>query len=124
RSTGPLIANGACFAMAVWLILQADSATALAAWILASGVMVLVSRPALARRPVFVHLLVAVTLFIPLFALFLNTGAGLTEYMGRDSTLTGRTDLWRLVLGMTADPFVGTGFESFWLGDRLDKMWR
>jgi O-antigen ligase len=24
---------------------------------------------------------------------------------------------------MTANPLVGTGFESFWLGSRLEKMW-
>ncbi len=43
--------------------------------------------------------------------------------MGRESTLTGRTDIWHLVLGMTGNPLVGTGFESFWLGSRLQKMW-
>ena len=43
--------------------------------------------------------------------------------MGRDPTLTGRTAIWNLVLGMTANPLFGTGFESFWLGSRLQTMW-
>jgi exopolysaccharide production protein ExoQ len=43
--------------------------------------------------------------------------------MGRNSTLTGRTEIWRLVLGVPGNPIIGTGFESFWLGDRLLKVW-
>jgi exopolysaccharide production protein ExoQ len=43
--------------------------------------------------------------------------------MGRDSTLTGRTELWKELIGMNANPMLGTGFESFWLGERLQKLW-
>lgn len=42
--------------------------------------------------------------------------------LGKDSTLTGRTEIWGLVLGLHTNPLVGTGFESFWLGPRLLKM--
>jgi O-antigen ligase len=45
------------------------------------------------------------------------------EMMGRDPTLTGRTEIWHLVLGLADNPLFGTGFESFWLGKRLDKVW-
>jgi O-antigen ligase len=44
--------------------------------------------------------------------------------MGKDATLTGRTEIWRLVLNMSGSPVFGTGFESFWLGNRADKMWQ
>jgi O-antigen ligase len=44
--------------------------------------------------------------------------------MGRDTTLTGRTTLWDEVLRLTVDPLFGTGFESFWLGTRLETLWR
>src|SRR5208337_2653205 len=40
-----------------------------------------------------------------------------------DPTLTGRTETWKLLLGMPINWWVGTGFESFWLGDRLQKLW-
>jgi len=43
--------------------------------------------------------------------------------LGKDPTLTGRTEIWGLVLGLHTNPWVGTGFESFWLGPRLEKMW-
>ena len=64
-----------------------------------------------------------VMLSVSVCALFLGLGTGLVETMGRDPTLTGRTQIWHLVLSMTTNPLLGTGFESFWLGPRLQKIW-
>jgi len=46
----------------------------------------------------------------------------ISEALGRGSTLSGRTELWAKLLGMHTNPILGTGFESFWLGDRLKKL--
>ena len=78
---------------------------------------------ALARKPAIIHLLVVTMLSVSAAVLFLDLGSGFVETMGRDPTLTGRSAIWNLVLGMTANPLSGTGFESFWLGPRLDKIW-
>ena len=43
--------------------------------------------------------------------------------LGRDMTLTGRTELWKDVLAMRTNPLIGTGYESFWLGDRAATFW-
>jgi O-antigen ligase len=43
--------------------------------------------------------------------------------MGRDPTLTGRTAIWDLCLSLAGNPLFGTGFESFWMGWRLMKVW-
>jgi hypothetical protein len=43
--------------------------------------------------------------------------------MGRNTTLTGRTELWDDLLRMVKDPWLGEGFESFFLGDRLQYLW-
>ena len=43
--------------------------------------------------------------------------------LGRNTTLTGRTELWGDLLDMVTNPWMGTGFESFFLGDRLDILW-
>jgi exopolysaccharide production protein ExoQ len=34
--------------------------------------------------------------------------------LGRDATLTGRTDVWRELRNVGTDPILGTGFMSFW----------
>ena len=77
----------------------------------------------LAQKPLFVNLFVAAVLVVSFSALFLDTGMGLVNDLGRDATLSGRTALWNQLLGMAGNPLFGTGFESFWLGKRLEKLW-
>jgi O-antigen ligase len=84
--------------------------------------MMLTSRPALAVKPAFVHLLVAAVFFFSLYALFFNTGGGLVGTLGRQSTLTGRTYVWERVFKFVENPMLGTGYESFWVGNRLERM--
>src|SRR5437762_5696652 len=45
-----------------------------------------------------------------------------SEALGRSSTLSGRTELWAQLLKFHTNPIFGTGFESFWLGDRLQRL--
>jgi exopolysaccharide production protein ExoQ len=45
------------------------------------------------------------------------------QMLGRDPSLTDRTEVWADALALVADPVFGAGFESFWLGERLDKLW-
>jgi len=42
--------------------------------------------------------------------------------LGRDATLTGRTEIWKFALEMVTKPLLGAGFESFWLGDNVERM--
>ena len=44
--------------------------------------------------------------------------------LGRDPTLTERTELWDVVLGLEVNSFVGAGFMSFWTGERMELIWR
>jgi O-antigen ligase len=45
------------------------------------------------------------------------------KMLGRNPTLTDRTEVWQDVLELADDPVLGAGFESFWLGERLEKLW-
>jgi len=45
--------------------------------------------------------------------LFGGEGA-VTGALGRDSSFTGRTDIWKTVIPMCPNPLIGAGFESFW----------
>jgi O-antigen ligase len=47
----------------------------------------------------------------------------MASQVGRDPTLTDRTLIWRAVLGLHTNPLIGTGYESFWLGPRLNVIW-
>jgi exopolysaccharide production protein ExoQ len=51
----------------------------------------------------------------------------LTQDLGKDTTLTGRTMLWQYALGEIAKrPYLGTGYYAFWLPGNLlaESIWR
>jgi len=108
---------------ALYLLWKANSMTSISCLVFGSGLIVATSIPALARRRTLVHLMVVGTLAVSISALFLHVGSGLVETVGRNSTLTGRTDLWEHLLEFDNHPLLGTGFGSFWLGPRLEKLW-
>jgi hypothetical protein len=45
------------------------------------------------------------------------------QMLGRNATLTERTYLWDDLLVWDVNPLVGIGFESFWVGANLEKVW-
>jgi exopolysaccharide production protein ExoQ len=79
---------------------------------------------AVLRRPVLIHLLIAAELTVCASVLFLGASPDVLRAMGRDPTLTDRTAIWGLVIGLIDNPILGTGFESFWLGQRLVEVWK
>ncbi len=118
----PVIAQGILLAMVFWLFWTINSATSMTCFLMATG-LILVTSHRVIHRPAMVHVLVFAMITVSLFALFLDTGGSLVGVLGRNPTLTGRTAIWDLTLGMVNNPLLGTGFESFWLGQRLQKMW-
>ena len=115
-----LLAHGSIIAMIIWLLSQCNSTTSITGLVSAGGLMWFASRPS--RKPAIVHLLVIAVLGTAVTALFLDPGGGMVEALGKDPTLTGRRQVWSLVLDLHTNPWIGTGFESFWLGPRLEKM--
>jgi exopolysaccharide production protein ExoQ len=117
-----LIAHGAALTLVVWLFVTANSVTAQSCFLLATAFLLAAGSRALGEKRWVVHVLVAVLLALPLATTILGIGGGAIEEMGRDSTLTGRTAIWEQVLAEVQSPLLGTGFESFWLGDRLERI--
>ena len=118
-----LLAQGILLAFGVRLLLGADSATSLACFVAGTGLMLTTNLPIIRRQPGAVHALVLALLLTAGFALSLGGEKAALGALGRDTTLTGRTDIWKLVLPMAPNALVGAGFESFWLGPRLEKLW-
>lgn len=118
-----LVAQGLVVAMAVWLIIKADSMTSLSCFGLAGGVMAASAVPRIAQSRRAVFGLVCGAIAFSLFALFVSTGAGLLHSIGRNATLTGRTEIWAAVLAQHTNPLIGTGYESFWMGNRMQSVW-
>ncbi len=120
-----LLAHGIIFAMVVWLLWMCDSVTSITSLVMAGSLMLLAIRPAIVRNRWVVHIVVLLLICIPLFVLFFasDSGGEILHSLGRNPTLTGRTAIWHASLAMAGNPAVGTGYESFWLGSRLQSFW-
>jgi exopolysaccharide production protein ExoQ len=106
--------------LVVWLFMIIDAKTATVCIAISSGIALGLGLGNV-RKHLNVYLMIALAVFI-----VLHLWLGVTEYLlkglGRDSTFTGRTDLWPVVLSMASNPIFGQGFESFWLGERLIRL--
>lgn len=123
RKISRLLAHGATIAMVAWLLYMADSVTSLVCFLIGSALIAVVALPG-KRRTAQVHLIVGAVASVALFVLVLpDAYASIVQVLGRNVTLTGRTQLWHVLLGMNTNPWFGTGFASFWLGNRLDTLW-
>src|SRR5581483_11229587 len=118
------IAHGSVVGLALWTFHMANSSTSLGCFLLGSSVIVAL---AIARieRPAVVHLLVVAGVVLGVLGyMFFDADTYVIQALGRDATLTGRTELWHELLQMRINPWLGTGFESFWLGDRAQYFWQ
>jgi exopolysaccharide production protein ExoQ len=119
-----IFVNLAFMGMTLWLLNLSSSATSRLC-LLVGCLVIAASRSRLFRTNpgrLKVAIPAAACLYLVLEFFFgiqdLVTGA-----LGRDPTLTGRTDVWEAVMAFKTNPLLGTGYESFWLGDRLHRLW-
>lgn len=124
RKKGPLYAQGVLFLLTLYLLVQANSATAAACFGLAAAPMVLTYLFPWARKPAMLRFMVTAVIVVPFSSMFLGLGSGLVQDLGRDTTFTGRTAIWHYAIPMVPNSLFGAGFESFWLGHRITDMER
>ena len=126
RRTRRIIAvNVLFFVMTLWLLNLANSATSKVC--LAIGCLVIVAARSnmFTRHPTFLKVAIPASFCVYLILAFgFNINGVLASQVGRDATLTGRTDIWRAVLSTNTNWLIGTGYESFWLGPRLYQVWQ
>jgi exopolysaccharide production protein ExoQ len=111
--------------MTFWLLKMAGSATSTLCLVLGCLALVAMHRT---KKPRPVFLRTAMVASFPLIAILwfgagVDIGGTVAAAVGRDSTLTDRTLIWETLLGFDTNPFLGVGYESFWMGPRLQAMW-
>lgn len=119
-----MIAYEVILAMVFWLFWLMDAKTSMSCFLMASVLLLAGNSRAVIRRPWIVHLLVVSMLAVSASVVFLDVSPAALQALGRNPTLTDRTVIWGQMLSQVRDPVFGTGFESFWLGPRLDALWR
>jgi exopolysaccharide production protein ExoQ len=117
-----LVLIGAFLLMILYLFRKLHSATAFLSLLIGILVMVAVGVRFVNKRLIGTYVIVGVLLLVVAELAFGLIGhvVDLTQH---EATLTGRAELWRELLAMQTKPVFGVGFESFWLGDRLDALW-
>jgi O-antigen ligase len=118
--------NGGLLAMIAWLFVKADGKTSVVC--LAVGITLLVcfrrDKCVNAITAVMRHAAAFIVLGVPVlvlnYAWFVQHVGGL---IGSTDTLIGRMELWNRLLSMAGSPFVGLGYGSFWVGQRLERLW-
>jgi exopolysaccharide production protein ExoQ len=104
-----------------WLFSKAHSATPLTSLCVGVLVVVFVGMRSINKNFIGTYLLTALVLVVVAELVFGISGR-YSEALGRGSGLSGRMGLWTSLIGLHTNPILGTGFESFWLGDRLHQL--
>lgn len=110
-----LLTRGILLAMVGWLILMANSSTAILCLILGICILFFL-RLRLVQNQV-KNLGTWILGIFSIIGFFYFTDIFVSDIvtsLGRDMTLTGRTEIWRELLAQPINPLIGTGFQSFW----------
>ena len=105
-----------------WLMMMADSATSIATLGIAVITMLALGWRIVSKR-FFVTFFVVILLVGWALESAFDIYAQVVGLLGRKASLTDRTVVWADVLALQQQPWFGYGFESFWLGQRLDVLW-
>ena len=116
-----LVCYGLLLAMVAWLTPLANSKTSLLAFVCGIAVILALQFPQIKRN--LWSFLIATVLIAAISNVFFSIQGAVLEASGRDATLTGRTEIWKTVLNEPNNPLLGTGYASFWLGERLQRIW-
>lgn len=105
-----------------WLLRQSSSATSLTCMLVGVCTILVLRLPFVSKRRIGIYVVIAVVAFAVAEGLF-GVYGNVVQFLGRDPTLTDRTEVWKDAMQLQPNPLLGAGFESFWLGDRLTKLW-
>jgi exopolysaccharide production protein ExoQ len=114
-----LLAQGALIVIGITILIYANSVTSTMSCILGAGLLLTTRLKFMKRNPAVLHVLVGFLILTVSTVILLGGGAAAAQAIGRNPTLTGRTEIWRAVISMAPNPLVGAGFESFWLSRRV-----
>jgi len=106
-----------------WLLITCNSATSMTCLTIACLVILAAHTKVIQRHPIMFSAAIPVIILTYMLLFF---GMGMSDTfagaVGRTS-LSGRPEIWQLVLSQHSNPLLGTGYESFWMGPRLQRIW-
>ena len=124
KDTSLIISRVGVLVLCWYLLVIANSATALVCAVLGSSLLFILGLSPVTRMFGRVEALMLITtiLFVAIDSFFSIKELIVVDLLGRDMTLTTRTEVWPILLDYQDSPLVGAGFNSFWTGERLLKL--
>jgi exopolysaccharide production protein ExoQ len=126
RTRRIILVNVVFIFLTLWVLDVADSATSRVCLALGCFVIAMAHTGTVKKHPAIITWLIPVAICayaVLTYGFGDDIMGGLARSVGRNPTLTGRTEIWKTVLSINTNPVVGTGYESFWLGPRLHQVW-
>jgi O-antigen ligase len=117
--------NIALIAMTLWVLNVANSTTSNVCLGLGCLVIAAAHSKIFRRHSGFLKVLppAAFCLYL-ILALGFGLNGDMAAAVGKDPTLTDRTKIWQTAFSAHTNLLLGTGYESFWLGPRLQWFWQ
>lgn len=115
--------------MIFWLFKLIDSRTSLVCFLISVGILISFQFSFVKKgmqRSGWRFFLAAFCLVVSLTFLLELRLATVVDYIGHADTFLGRVKFWPTVIDMMeeeASPLVGVGFQNFYMGERLEKIW-
>ena len=111
-----LLVGGLLF-MAGYCLKKAHSATNVLSLLISVLIMMGLGLRFVNKRLIGTYILAGIVVFFAAQQMF-DVYGGIVALSGHDDTIEGRGRLWQYLLTTDANPIFGTGFESYWLGER------
>lgn len=112
---------GGFLLMIFWTMETIHSSTSLVCLLLGALVLFFLGLRFLDKKLIGVYLVLVVAV-LGVAQMTFNVSDYALELLNKDSTLSNRTELWSDILKIKFNRIFGVGFESFWLGTRLDRL--
>jgi len=123
-TTRIIFVNIAFIGMTAWLLNLSQSNTSTIC--LAIGCLVIAAAHCKfgQRHPGWLRALAPVSFFVYLIlALGFGMSGQLSQAVGKSENMSDRTHIWEVLLEVPINPVLGTGYQSFWLGPRVQWVW-
>ena len=104
-----------------WLMKMSQSSTSLVSLLIGMATVLFLGLRIVNVRYIGIYVVAGIVLCV-LAQLMFDVYGQVIHMVGRNPTLTDRTLIWKALLQIDINPVIGTGFESFWTGERQRKM--
>jgi O-antigen ligase len=116
-----LFMTGGFLLMIWWLLSKAHSSTSSVSLFVGVLIVAILGLRFVEKRLIGTYLIIA-GLALAVAQWGFDIYATAIHFLGKNPTLTDRTLLWSDLFKVKINPLFGTGFESFWLGERLRML--